>query len=103
MQREIIKLTIKVLHVLSRGYHSVSLQTVYILFIFQGFEVVIAGRKYFAFSMYKKSGQKNVTSFCDQTLPGWSHDTFDRDWACFSGKKMTTVPPKTYYLPDNER
>ncbi|XP_052068685.1 dipeptidyl peptidase 1-like isoform X2 [Mytilus californianus] len=68
----------------------------------QGFEVVIAGRKYFAFSMFKKDG-KNITSMCDQTFPGWSHDTFDRDWSCFSGMKMSSVAPKTYQLPDNKR
>ncbi|XP_069141870.1 dipeptidyl peptidase 1-like [Argopecten irradians] len=79
----------------------------------QGFEVVIRNRKYFAFSMYKQDG-KNVTSFCDQTLNGWSHDTSDRNWACYSGKKMeqlkpkyhTILPPKVeggkYYTTDHD-
>ena len=71
------------------------------LFVFQGFEVVIAGRKYFAFSMYKQNG-KNVTSMCDQTFPGWAHDTFGRDWACFSGQKMMSVKTKTYKSPIKE-
>ncbi|XP_041350436.1 dipeptidyl peptidase 1-like isoform X2 [Gigantopelta aegis] len=53
----------------------------------QGFEVTVAGRKYFAFSMYKGSG-RNTTSICDETLPGWSHDIFDRDWACYQGAKV---------------
>ncbi|ESO99545.1 hypothetical protein LOTGIDRAFT_203670 [Lottia gigantea] len=61
----------------------------------QGFEVVISGRKYFAFSMYEQSGS-TVSSICDKTLPGWSHDTFNRDWACYYGKKITSVPPKYY-------
>lgn len=52
----------------------------------QGFEVVISGRKYFAFSKYKQSG-KTVESICDETLPGWSHDILERNWACFSGMK----------------
>jgi cathepsin C len=51
--------------------------------------------------MYKNDG-KNVTSMCDQTLPGWAHDTFDRDWACFSGQKMTSVKTKTYKSPIKE-
>lgn len=32
----------------------------------QGFEVVLNGTKYFAFSKYI-----NTVSYCDQTLPGW--------------------------------
>lgn len=39
----------------------------------QGFEVVINNRKYFAFSLYKQSGD-NVTSYCDHTFYGWSHE-----------------------------
>jgi len=50
----------------------------------QGFEVVVAGRKYFAFSKYDKQSQ---ASFCHMTEPGWSHDVMGRDWACFSGLK----------------
>lgn len=48
----------------------------------QGFEVAVAGRKYFAFSKYV--GEK---SFCHETMPGWTHNLLGRDWACFSGKK----------------
>ncbi|XP_062522449.1 dipeptidyl peptidase 1-like [Corticium candelabrum] len=55
----------------------------------QGFEVVINDKKYFAFSMYKKISEKNYTSICDETLPGWSHDTLGRDWACYVGMKVT--------------
>ena len=59
----------------------------------QGFEVVIHGRKYFAFSMYKGSGSTAV-SYCDRTLPGWTHDVLGHDWACFSGQKTEAVKPK---------
>jgi cathepsin C len=57
------------------------------LYCFQGFEVVIAGRKYFAFSKYKQSGS-TVKDMCDQTLPGWSHDILGRNWACYAGMKQ---------------
>ena len=55
----------------------------------QGFEVVVDGRKYFAFSKYSKSGAK-VTSFCNQTMPGWSHDAqvVSKNWGCFYGKSF---------------
>ena len=49
----------------------------------QGFEVVLNGTKYFAFSKYVGS-----VSYCDKTLPGWSHDAQDvsQNWACYYGK-----------------
>ena len=53
----------------------------------QGFEVVINDKKYFAFSAYKQSGLV-VTSLCDQTLNGWSHDVAKYkpgNWACYNG------------------
>ena len=53
----------------------------------QGFEVVINDKKYFAFSAYKQSGLV-VTSLCDQTLNGWSHDVAKYkpgNWACYKG------------------
>ena len=53
-------------------------------------------RKYFAFSSYKQSGQ-NVTSFCDKTLPGWSHDVLGHNWACFTGKRTSgSAVPKVH-------
>lgn len=59
----------------------------------QGFEIVINYRKYYAFSAYKNS-HGNVTSMCDRTLPGWSHDVLGNNWACYVGKKITSLPPK---------
>lgn len=61
--------------------------------LLQGFEVVIHGRKYFAFSKYKGNGEKAV-SYCDQTMPGWSHDVLGHDWACFTGQKNEKMEPK---------
>ena len=67
----------------------------------QGFEVVLNGRKYFAFSLYKQDN-KTVTSLCHSTFPGWSHDLQGNDWACYYGTKEKSssqvaaqLPPKT--------
>lgn len=54
----------------------------------QGFEIIINYRKYFAFSKYKQNGTK-VTSFCHQTMPGYSHDVLGHNWACWRGQKVT--------------
>lgn len=59
----------------------------------QGFEVVLHGRKYFAFSNYTGTAQ-NATSYCDSTLPGWSHDVLGHDWSCFYGKKTKPLSAK---------
>jgi cathepsin C len=55
----------------------------------QGFEVVIHGRKFFAFSKFTGK-DPNATSYCDETMVGWSHDVLGRDWACYAGKKQST-------------
>lgn len=47
---------------------------------------------------YSQEGSK-VTSYCDQTLPGWVHDVLGNNWACFVGKKVTPVPPRKDYKP----
>ena len=52
--------------------------------------------------MYKSSGSK-VESMCDQTMPGWSHDIYDRDWACFSGVKSQAMKPKIEKVADKFR
>lgn len=58
----------------------------------QGFEVNVAGRKYFAFSKYNKT-----ESMCHQILPGWSHNVLGSDWACYTGMKTSgpTIPKKS--------
>lgn len=55
----------------------------------QGFEVIINYRKYFAFSLYKQKGS-TVTSYCNATQPGWSHDVLGNNWACFRGRKVVS-------------
>jgi len=55
--------------------------------------VVIHGRKFFAFSKYTGSGT-NITSHCDETLIGSSHDLLGHDWSCYYGKKDTPIQPK---------
>lgn len=55
----------------------------------QGFEVVVAGRKYFAFSMFSEE-KKKVVSYCHRTSNGWSHDLQVNNWACYYGVKANT-------------
>src|SRR5699024_6341762 len=50
-------------------------------------------RKYFAFSLYKQSGSQ-VTSYCNLTSPGWSHDLLGNNWACIKGRKVSNWEQK---------
>ncbi|MCL4129363.1 UNVERIFIED_CONTAM: hypothetical protein GTU68_056715 [Idotea baltica] len=59
----------------------------------EGFEVRVGGRSYFAFSFYNYTDDK-ATTYCDLTMNGWSRDLTIRNWACFKGKKTTSVEPK---------
>lgn len=53
----------------------------------QGFEVVVDGVKYFAFSNYTVVSKRVAVSHCSSTLNGWSHRSDGTDWACYYGKK----------------
>jgi cathepsin C len=54
----------------------------------QGFEVVINGRKYFSFFLYKKND-----SFCDDTFISTSHSVGvnPNDWSCFHAVKSEKI------------
>jgi cathepsin C len=80
-----------------------SFLNVFIFFFFavvrKGFEVVLNGRKYFAFSYYEQNGN-NITSYCYKTFPGWSHDVGVNpiNWSCYKAIKNNSsleVPSKT--------
>ena len=64
----------------------------------QGFEVIILGRKFFAFSLYKKNGT-TIESLCDATFPGWVHDVDQRNWGCYIGEKSRAQSRKTMEEP----
>lgn len=53
----------------------------------QGFEVVVVGRKLFAFSNYTKISTMEGVSHCSSTLNGWVHDVSGKNWACYYGVK----------------
>lgn len=67
------------------------------LILLQGFEVVIGGRKYFGFFKFAVINKRAI-SYCDQLLPGWSHDILVRNWACTVARKNTPVPPKVHSI-----
>lgn len=63
----------------------------------QGFEIKVAGRSYFAFSLWEKTGD-TVVSICDKTHTGWSRDITVRNWACYRAQKKEPMPQKTHAL-----
>eukprot|EP00299_Pterocystis_sp_00344_P014617 c7250_g1_i1.p1 GENE.c7250_g1_i1~~c7250_g1_i1.p1 ORF type:complete len:697 (+),score=151.41 c7250_g1_i1:54-2093(+) len=64
----------------------------------EGFEIVIGGFKYFAFSHYHSSptdlGTTNIND-CDRTFVGWYHDLNGTNWGCYYGIKQGAVPLST--------
>jgi hypothetical protein len=67
------------------------------LFYFEGFEIVIHNRKYFAYSYYE-GNYGNVTSYCHRTFPGWAHVTGVNpgDWSCYVGYKYKQHHSKSH-------
>uniref|UniRef100_A0A8K9V4S4 Cathepsin C n=1 Tax=Oncorhynchus mykiss TaxID=8022 RepID=A0A8K9V4S4_ONCMY len=61
----------------------------------QGFEVVLNDYKWLLtispLFQYSEKGSE-VTSYCDQTLLGWVHDSLGNNWACFTAKRLVPVP-----------
>lgn len=57
----------------------------------QGFEVVLEGKKFFAFFNFTKDGTK-IVSHCGETFTGWYHENAVNatNWGCFKGVKATT-------------
>ncbi|CAH8620869.1 unnamed protein product [Dicrocoelium dendriticum] len=53
----------------------------------QGFEVTVAHRKWLVMFAFGPDGE----SFCDQGIPGWSHDSLLRQWRWFSARKVDTL------------
>ena len=51
--------------------------------------MVVLGRKFFAFSKYSGEGEHAI-SYCDETMPGWSHDVLGRSWATYTGTKVNS-------------
>ena len=61
----------------------------------QGFEVVVGGRKFFAFSNYTvlDEDEDKAISHCHSTCNGWVHDISGKDWACYYGVKDSHGTP----------
>jgi len=56
----------------------------------EGVEIHLNSRKYFAFSSYKKEGS-TVVSLCNETFPGWYHNSDGSKWGCFYGVQDPTA------------
>eukprot|EP00747_Dinoflagellata_sp_TGD_P181880 gnl/TRDRNA2_/TRDRNA2_35879_c0_seq1.p1 gnl/TRDRNA2_/TRDRNA2_35879_c0~~gnl/TRDRNA2_/TRDRNA2_35879_c0_seq1.p1 ORF type:complete len:628 (+),score=65.80 gnl/TRDRNA2_/TRDRNA2_35879_c0_seq1:56-1939(+) len=67
----------------------------------EGFDVVIDGMSYFAFSRFDfadgPNGNKNV-SHCHLTQVGWYHNMERTKWGCYTGRKVVadSSTPETY-------
>ena len=65
----------------------------------EGFEVVIAGLRFFAFNKYVPKSPESLTkdaiedyiSICDETLVGWFHKQDGTHWGCYHGKKTANT------------
>ncbi|XP_049940816.1 dipeptidyl peptidase 1-like [Schistocerca serialis cubense] len=90
-----VKVTLSYPDVVTDQYGNVGTWT---LIYNQGFDVTVNGRTYFAFSYYT-SDNGTVTSWCDRTFPGWSHDVTVRHWACYYAVKDTPVARKVHVDP----
>jgi len=66
----------------------------------EGFEVRIAGTKFFAFSKFSKDDSLGTEySHCGKTFPGWYHPDQNVDapkWGCYFGMKDTPVPKQAF-------
>lgn len=57
----------------------------------EGFEVLVDGLSFFAFSRFEKVGRlgrRHNVSYCDRTQLGWYRDAARREWGCFFGRKV---------------
>ncbi len=68
----------------------------------QGFEVAIAGNKYYAFFSYEEQAGK-VISHCNQTFTGWYHEAAvaPKKWGCYRGRKAESATT-IYYKSEDE-
>lgn len=70
----------------------------------EGFEVIIGGRKFFAFNRYvpkspsslSKDDVEDYLSICDETLVGWFHNDDNTHWGCYHGKKIANLSDSAY-------
>jgi hypothetical protein len=61
----------------------------------EGFEVIIGGKRFFAFNKYVPNAGTSLssdkvahyTSHCDETMVGWYVDVASNSWGCYRGKQ----------------